>query len=151
MTPPLQHPLKRVVISTFEDLALLLTPGEDTDVQFRAPLAHAARVAFTGPRSGYLELRASDEVTAAAARNMTASDAAGPELCFDALAEIANVICGNLVPALGARDAVYRLSAPVRAHLEPLPPADAAVQLDLEHGCIDVRLVLTESAQPARS
>ncbi len=146
MTPLPQHPLRRVVISTFEDLALLFTHGPADDGSRTMPLTCAARVAFAGPRAGFVDVRASDDVVAAAARNMLADDAPGPDLCFDAIAELANVICGNLTPTLGERDAVYRLAAPVRAPLAPPAAADEQVELAVETGRVEVRLVFTESA-----
>ncbi|MDE3191984.1 MAG: chemotaxis protein CheX [Acidobacteriota bacterium] len=125
---------------------MLFTHGTANDGGPTAPVTCAARVAFAGPRSGFVDVRASDDVVAAAARNMLADDAAGPDLCFDAIAELANVICGNLTPSLGERDAVYRLAAPVRAPLVPAPDADACVELAVETGRVEVRLVFTEPA-----
>lgn len=145
MTPSLLNPLRRVVISTFEDLALLLPEAESAHAPSPtapAPLAHAVRVVFTGPRTGFVDVRASDGVGAATARNMLADDYPAPALCADALAEVANVICGNLVPVLAAPDDIYRLDAPVAVPVAPAPAADACVQLAIEGGTVDVRLVL---------
>lgn len=145
--PPLpQHPLRRVVTSTFEDLALLFTHGTVEEQDADAPFACAARVAFAGPQDGFVDVRASHDVAVAAARNMLADDSVGADLGFDAIAEIANVICGNLVPTLAAREAVYRLDAPVRAPLTPPPHADACVELAVETGRVQVCLVLTGPA-----
>ncbi len=135
-------PLRRVVTSTFEDLALLLPEGRDTKNAHPAPLAHAVRVAFTGPRCGFVDLRASADVLAAAARNMLAEERPTPELHLDALAEIANVICGNLMPELGDPRAIYRLDAPIAVPLNMAPQADAAFELPVEEGRVEVRLVL---------
>ena len=143
MTPALQSPLRRVVIATFEDLALLLPATESGVPTPRPAFAHAARVAFTGPRSGYLDVRASEGVAAAAAKNMLADGAPTVALCLDALAELANVICGNVVPLLANADDIYRLEAPTDAPLAPPSRADARVDLDVEGGRIEVRLVLT--------
>ena len=151
MTSTLLPPLRRVAISTFEDLALLLRePAPDPEAP-PPPFSHAARVVFAGPRCGYVDLRASEGVVAAAARNMLADDGAAPDLYFDALAELANVICGNLVPSLAAPDDIYRLEAPAAVALAPAPETETRVELGVEGGRVEVRLVLepTPTAVPA--
>ncbi len=111
-----------------------------------APIARAVRVEFDGPRSGFVELRASARVIADAARNMLADDQPAPDLELDALAEIANVVCGNLVGELGSPHDVYRLAPPVAVPLEPLPAAHAAVVIRLERGRVQARLAFGPAA-----
>jgi Chemotaxis phosphatase CheX len=150
MTPSFASPLRRVAISTFEALALLLTEAEPASQDAAAPLTHAVRVAFAGPRGGFVELRTGHAVAVAAARNMLAEADPTPALCADALAEIANVICGNFVPALASPDDVYHLDAPRAVAPAPAPDADACVDLVVEGGPVQVRLVLAvELARPA--
>ncbi|HUX34092.1 MAG TPA: chemotaxis protein CheX [Gemmatimonadaceae bacterium] len=132
--------------ATFEDLALLLSEDREGGDADPAPLAYAVRVAFTGPRCGFVDLRASTGVLAAAARNMLAEAQPAPDLHLDALGEIANVICGNLMPELGDPRDIYRLDAPVAVPLTTAPEADAAFDLPVEEGRVEVRLVLTPAS-----
>jgi CheY-specific phosphatase CheX len=106
-------PLWQATAQTFEELALLFPDAQLTDRQSRAPLAVTAIVEFSGPMRGRLALRVSAEVLPAAAANMLGEDA-GREtpLQRDAIGELANVICGNVLPVIGGAEAVFILSAP---------------------------------------
>ena len=144
----MQSPLATAAISTFEALGFLLPDERPSAEQLAAPLPRGARVTFAGPAAGAVAVRASDDVAAAVAANMLGVDpaalAARPDrdaLVRDALGELANVICGNLLPALGGRAAVFHLGAP-----EAVAPGDdasrpaAAVTLGVEEGRAEVTL-----------
>ena len=120
MTSIMQSPLATASTSTFEALGLLLPDVHPSAEQHAAPLARGVRVAFAGPFAGALALRVSEDVATALAANMLGVDAvdAGDRLVHDALGEVANVICGNLLPELAGRMAVFHLGAP-----EPVPAA----------------------------
>ena len=73
----------------------------------------AVTVSFRGPLSGRLVLRASSEILPGVAANMLGADGEYPlAVQRDALGELANVICGNLLPMIGGAEAVFVLSAP---------------------------------------
>lgn len=73
----------------------------------------SAAVDFTGPWSGALVVSVSPGVLSALAANMLGSDEPPPPaLQLDALGEVANVICGSVLPTLGGPRAVFSLSAP---------------------------------------
>ena len=116
----MQSPLTTASTSTFEALGLLLPDAEPTAEQRGAPLARGVRVAFAGPFTGELTVRVSEDVATALAANMLGVHAVASEdrLVHDALGEVANVICGNLLPELAGRAAVFHLGAP-----EPVPVA----------------------------
>ena len=107
--------------STFESLALLFADVPASDAQRAAPLTHAVRVRFTGPFGGALDVAVSDDVAVALAANMLGHPpdavAADARLRQDALGEVGNVVCGNVLPLVGGREAVFHLAAPA-----PLPP-----------------------------
>ena len=108
--------LSRATTSTFEELALLFPEHELSPEQAAAPLDVAVSVEFRGPRRGRLLLRASSNILSSIAANMLGEDASRQRpLQRDALGEIANVICGNLLPAVAGVAAVFHLSAP-RVH-----------------------------------
>jgi CheY-specific phosphatase CheX len=105
-------PLKAAATATFESLALLLPTPEPSALEAAATPAHAVRLAFDGPFRGWLALRVTDDVARALAENMLGAAEAEPALVRDALGEVANVVCGNVLPALGGRGAVFHLQAP---------------------------------------
>jgi CheY-specific phosphatase CheX len=117
----MRSPLLAAATTTFESLALLLPSSELTAAEATRTPAHGVRVTFTGPLRGYLALRVTSDVAHAFVENMLGVDDAEAQLVRDALGEVANVVCGNLLPDLVGRRAVFHLSAP-----EPLDAADAS-------------------------
>ena len=95
---------------------MLLPSAVPSAAEAAAPLAVAVGVRFDGPLRGRLELRVSGDVARCVAENMLGVDAldldADGALVRDALGEVANVVCGNLLPEIAGRDAVFRLDAP---------------------------------------
>jgi len=149
MTTTTLPPLLRAATSTFESLALLVAePAAASDASAATP--HAVSVAFAGPVRGRLVLRVSDDVRAALAENMLGASGPSPALQADALGEVANVVCGNLLPALAGRAAVFHLAAP--RHLESdraLAPlagerCEAVVALAVETGRAELALMLAD-------
>jgi hypothetical protein len=67
-------------------------------------------------------------------------------LQYDALGEIANVICGNMLPGIAGSKDVFHVSAPKMAESIDLPPV-AEVQVGLGLGRAD--LLLFVSRYPA--
>jgi CheY-specific phosphatase CheX len=81
-----------------------------------------ASVSFHGAARGRVVVAVADTLLPAIAANMLGADAAPePQLQQDALGEVANVLCGTLLPAIAGPAAVFRLDAP-----RALDPADAA-------------------------
>src|SRR3954468_19062378 len=109
MTSTTRSPLLAAATSTFESLALLLPSADVTSAEAAAAPAYAVRVGFTGPLRGWLELRVTDDVARAFAENMLGVADADAALVRDALGEVANVVCGNLLPGLAGRAAVFHL------------------------------------------
>lgn len=105
--------LSQTTAATFEELALLFPEQELSPEQKGAPLDVTVSVDFRGPFAGRLVLSASACVLPAIASNMLgeAGRRQSP-LQRDALGEIANVICGNVLPAIAGAEAVFHLSAP---------------------------------------
>lgn len=134
--------LLRVASSTFEDLGFLLPERELTPGQREAPLDGAVSVEFAGAFHGRVELRLFGGVLPVLAMNMLGESGPPSEaLQRDALGEVANVICGNVLPLLAGAREVFRLSAPVPA--SAAAPAEApacAARLGLEQGRAEVLL-----------
>ncbi len=112
----MEQSLSQTTAATFEELAMLFPDPDPSIEQIEVPLDVTVSVEFRGPFSGRLVLSASSCVLPAIAANMLGE--AGSRLAplqRDALGELANVICGNLLPAIGGAEAVFHLSAP-RVH-----------------------------------
>ena len=138
--------LSRTTAATFEDLALLFPEVELTTEQHAQPLDVAVSVEFRGPMTGRLVLRASECVLPAIAANMLGEDEGKhPPLQRDALGELANVICGNVLPAIAGVEAVFHLAAP-QVHRTPVIVArdeaepQAHVQFGVESGRVEASL-----------
>ncbi len=120
-------PLLTAATSTFESLALLFADVSPSAAQAAAPLTHAVSVSFVGPATGSLVVAVSDDVAVALAANMLGLDPdavhADPALRRDALGELANVVCGNVLPLVAGRGAVFHLAAPA---LCAVPAFDAS-------------------------
>lgn len=146
MSTTMEQCLSRTTAETFERLALLVPDTITSAEQDAAPLDVTVLVEFRGPANGRLVLRASEHVLPSVAASMLGeSERRATALQRDALGELANVICGNVLPALHGAEAVFRLEAP-RAHLGPQvasrdsdAPA-ARVVLGLENGRVEVTL-----------
>lgn len=142
MKDQLLSQLTRATISTFEDLGFVLPAPELDETQAAAPLAWRARVAFRGPASGWLDVRVSDQVAEALVTNMLGTeDVIDGAVKRDVVGEIANVVCGNVVPALGTTRDVFDLDTPVLTASNGESEALQSVAL-LELGIEDGRVLL---------
>ncbi len=113
MLSTMERFLSRALTATFEELALICPDTKLSDAQSEAVVDVAVSVSFSGPLSGRLVLRASSRILPGIAENMLGSDGEySLTLQRDALGELANVICGNLLPMIGGAESVFVLSAP---------------------------------------
>lgn len=152
MNYPLNDALAQVAEETFESLAFMLAmPPED-----EAPLEGTVLtvVEFSGPFAGCLVLGAVPELLTPLAGNMLGLVEEAPATAEeeDALRELANVICGNLLPAIAGTEAVFRVHSPVL-----LPAGEryvagdgltlaARVRSCLDEGAAEVELWLDQPA-----
>ena len=111
----------------------------------------AARVRFSGPFSGSVVLRVPKQVLPELAGNMLAKDegdACTQQEQHDALGELANMMCGNLVAEEAGPGPVFDLEAPEVAVCADPPgsgaPEDrcASMRLGLENGWVELTMVL---------
>lgn len=153
MSNTMVQSLSRATTATFEELALLFPELDLSPEQAAAPLDVAVSVDFRGPLTGRLVVRASLNVLPAITANMLGAEQSDKlPLQRDALGEVANVICGHVVPLIAGADAVVNLSAPRVHDTGMLPSRDedepsARVQVGLEEGRAEAVLYLFNSAR----
>jgi len=119
---------------TFEDLGFLLPDDTVSEEQAAAPLCASARIRFHGPTEGWLCIRLYGNFLPEVTANMLGEDEVpSMEDQADALGELSNVICGNLLPAVAGLEAVYNLDAPDVQVGGGVPPAP---EMPLASSCV---------------
>jgi CheY-specific phosphatase CheX len=110
--------LSQVAVETLEQLAFIFAEpvdeGRNEDPDEGEEMV-AAAVAFGGPFAGRLVIAIAAEVLPELASNMLGVEDAsdiGVDQQHDALKETLNVICGNLLPALAGKQAIFKIGAP---------------------------------------
>jgi CheY-specific phosphatase CheX len=150
MLSTMEQFLSQATTATFEELALICPDTKLSDEQSEALVDVAVSVSFNGPLSGRLVLRASSAILPAMTENMLGADGDYPfAVQRDALGEIANVICGNLLPKVGGAEAVFVLSAP-HEYLTGGEPQRctpiARANLGIDHGRVVSQLLLSDDS-----
>jgi two-component system chemotaxis response regulator CheY len=143
--PIVERQLLDVAAESMEKMCFLVPAEGPGPIPEKAPpLEAATEVRFRGPRQGRLIVAADSGLYATLAANMLALDEADPRQRQDALGEMANVICGNLVPLLGAERGDFELEAPVPAAPQPLGAnlADLETSLLFDEGYLTLALCL---------
>jgi hypothetical protein len=147
----LDDTLYDVGAETLGALALMsLVPEDEAPATGPLPL-RAAAVAFSGPFSGELVVRASAEMLPHLAANMLGLEepsAASTDHQEDALKELANVICGNLLPAMAGTEPVFRVGVPrvLAVDESAAGPPSATARLFLDVGRVELALAVNEPA-----
>lgn len=147
--------LARAVREVFENLCFMLpTPSNasvppDVGSSSRVVLA----VDFSGAGQGTLHLTLPDSMVSSVASSMLGED--GPlELSeqYDAVCELANIVCGNVLPLIAGERAVFDLASPrvIATMLADLGDAfDASARVLLDEGLVCASISLNLSAQGA--
>jgi CheY-specific phosphatase CheX len=143
--------LYRKAALIFEEIGFLM-PRSDNAEFSQADLISAA-INFRGPFSGCLIVSISPEILTQLAANMLGDEAQSNELMErDSLGEIANVICGNALPAIYGFDPVFHLDAPAIVEdasgllesSEYTKEAEAMISFDC--GCVSIALLIGNKA-----
>ncbi len=152
----LDQRLHTVAAETFEMLALMfLMPEEDADGFDQKP-TKVVRVDFAGPFNGTLFLAVSESMLPELAGNMLGllDDGTGPSLeqQHDALKELINVICGNVLPSLAGTEPVFQVCAPELCETADIPEThngqepSGAARMFLDAGAATMTLFVDEPA-----
>ncbi|MGQ9524030.1 MAG: chemotaxis protein CheX [Armatimonadota bacterium] len=140
--------LRLATVRAFEESAFLM-PVMGAVVPDDGVLPDAAvRVAFDGPLSGALVLRVYGGLASVLAANMLGAEDVPPRrMQLDAVREMANVVCGNVLPGLSGSPKAFRIGTPqvlCEAELEwfECRPPSADVFVEFEEGSVRVKLYL---------
>jgi len=142
--------LSQVAEETFESLAFILALPEDMgELPTGTPVV--STVLFTGPCTGALSVAAPKEMLAELAENMLGEmDEPTEEQQSDAMRELVNVVCGNLLPRVRGNEAVFNVQRPskpkegqVATSLGGCSPV-AVVEMQLEWGKTQLALFLSD-------
>jgi hypothetical protein len=145
MNAVVERHLAEVTIDTLERLGFLFASvAEEPPAPSEAALGTVG-VAFEGSFAGELEVSLSGPVLTELAANMLGTMEGDPlsfDQQLDALKELANVICGNLLPVIAGSETEFTIGAP--GEVAPDRPVwtspTARCHLVLENGICRVRL-----------
>jgi hypothetical protein len=146
----LANSLHKAAVLTFEELSFMLPNEDPEDLQLAAPGTIGARISFRGAFTGTLAILICGDLLPRLSTNMLGQETPpDPPQQLDALREVANVICGNLLPEVAGRQAVFDICPP-----EILTPSDlrtfsdvppvAETQVGLHEGRVDLFLYLDD-------
>jgi CheY-specific phosphatase CheX len=146
--------LYRKAALIFEELGFLM-PRSDNSKTDQDDYINAI-VSFKGPFSGCLLLSLGSEMLSLLSANMLGDEArSNTAMEQDSLGEIANVICGNALPAIYGFEPVFHLDAPRLVDSSELPAADsqykkeAEVHISFDNGHAAVTLLIANNADQA--
>jgi len=140
--------LYKTAASTFEEVGFIFLSPEFNDQHREAKLEAAVSVDFDGPLSGKLIMAAYGDLLPTLAANMLGDGGIPPvDKQLDAFCEIANIVCGNLIPRIAGKVGVFKVAAPKLMQTDGLAgcmrePGGVEVQLPLEEGRADVTLFI---------
>jgi len=145
--------LTDVVVETLGKLAFLFVAPLEGPIPEDTHELATVRVRFSGPLSGGMQLRLSRSVLAELAGNMLGADdgsALSADEQNDALRELINVICGNLLPMICGGTAEFTIQTPFipaagASAAGKFAPVNAVSHLSVESGICRVALQLDGS------
>ena len=145
MKTKIENDLKEATINTFEDICFMYAVPELKDIQKTLTLEAAAEVKYRGDFTGKLIIEARGGLFSAIAANILSTDLPSSQQKRDALGEIANIICGNVVPSLGGVGRGYKIEPPRPLNKDDLLKEEgqgkplAEVTLNFNQGRADIK------------
>lgn len=150
MTTLLDNHLFHAAGHIFEDLGFLLPNLDLEESQLLLPAEASVSVSFEGPFCGSLVITVHGDMLIALAGNMLGTDDASDRQRLDALGEIGNVVCGNLLPRIGGSRVIFRLQAPLLTQgAEGIAPAGEVLghaRLGFDEGWADLQLYVSQGS-----
>ncbi len=162
MTEQIKETLCRVTGDVMEKLAFIFSFPEEEREETDYGSSVAASVSFAGPFTGTLIMAVSNATLPELTGNMLGLDDGEEttgEQQHDALKELINVVCGNLLPAISGKQSIFNVNAPqivsedIASYLQSLSeenegaePFDA--RLSLDDGECDILLFIKGKFPP---
>jgi len=115
MNEKLKSILSEIAAKMLEQMAFIFAVPEDGRGSVDYDEVVVANVAFKGPFSGALKMMVADQVLEELARNMLGFDEQDDvtlQQQHDALKETINIVCGNLLPVMAGKEAIFDIAAP---------------------------------------
>ena len=150
MNTKIERVLEEITIKTFEDICFMYLEPELKEKQKDLEPDAAAEVGFHGSYTGRLVIESRGNLFSASAANILSDDHPSLQQKKDALGEIANIICGNIVPSLGRRKAGgYHIESPRHLSRDELLKEEkrkplAVVTLNFNQGRADIKLFVDD-------
>ncbi|OQX27937.1 MAG: hypothetical protein BWK80_02820 [Desulfobacteraceae bacterium IS3] len=147
----IKETLYNVAGEVLEKLAFIFSFPEEEREPMDYSDAVIARVSFTGPFKGTLTMAVSAEVIPEIAGNMLGLEDnfdSTKEQQGDALKELINVICGNLLPVIAGKQTVFNVEAPGIIAADEItvsgnaPGPPSVAKLDMDDGQCDLMLYI---------
>lgn len=117
--------LTRVVSEVLEDFCMMMVEPLGPQDPFAPQLE--GTIGFTGPVSGQIVLRCPESLAQAVAANLlgtTEMDLASQTNAWDALAELLNIVCGNVTTRMFDAEKPFTLSIPQINIIHPASAGD---------------------------
>ncbi len=145
MTDQIKETIYQVTEDVLERLAFMFSFREEERGDMNYSDAMIASVTFGGDFEGRLFLAVSPDILPELAGNMLGIDEeTTQDQQQDALKELINVICGNLLPRLSGKRIIFNVNAPqivssdeIEAEKQERPPL-AVTRLSIEEGACDL-------------
>lgn len=131
---------------TFEELGFLF-PTCETAPSDTTNFSHSVIVNFHGDGHGTMVLNVSPELLPVIAENILGDEETSKEIQLDALGEVANVICGNVLPMIFGKSSVIRMDAPEHSEFNSTEECAGEIHLGFDEGCAEVFLYLEGTAE----
>ncbi len=115
MKEPIKETLYRVAVEVLEKIAFVFSFTEDERKNIGTGASVTAKVTFSGLFAGSLVMRISSSILPELTGNMLGLDEneqTTREQQHDAIKELINVICGNLLPAIAGKRMVFNVDTP---------------------------------------
>lgn len=112
MRAQIEKKLKDSAVKTFEETCFMYIMPELEDIQDKLPIEAVAEIKYRGNFTGKLLIEIRGGLLEAIAVNMLGHENPTLQQKQDALGEIANIICGNVIPALGSKGGEYKIESP---------------------------------------
>ncbi|KPP96462.1 MAG: chemotaxis signal relay system inhibitor of MCP methylation protein CheC [Bacteroidetes bacterium HLUCCA01] len=149
MNSDLNEQIRVLALRAFESMCFMFEMDDDFgdgDMAIATDYKDSVVIRFDGDVNGGMLISASPDLRQAAAMNMLGTDDVDEQHKKDACFELANIICGNIVPLLNKNDGVSFIQSPRTATKVEASGAafkgfhEEVVSLSLDEGTCEIRV-----------